>query len=186
MDFFISHFGWDQTGPFPTVSGSITADDHQISVRFDTREAEIRAKFSNHNEDVYTDSCVEFFCAFYEDDPRYINIEINPIGTTHFGMGEGRHGRVLQSAENVRALGVHTCVDRSEASAHWTAAITIPFAFIARLYGRETFSKDSVLRCNFYKCGDKLLSPHWGSWKPVGSEHPDFHRPEFFGDVVLL
>ncbi|MCK7536290.1 MAG: carbohydrate-binding family 9-like protein [Marinilabiliales bacterium] len=36
-------------------------------------------------------------------------------------------------------------------------------------------------RANFYKCGDKLSNPHFVTWNPVGTEKPDYHRPEYFG-----
>ena len=41
------------------------------------------------------------------------------------------------------------------------------------------------LRGNFYKCGDLTATPHWGSWNPVGTGAPDFHRPEYFGKMPL-
>jgi hypothetical protein len=43
----------------------------------------------------------------------------------------------------------------------------------------------ATLRANFYKCGDELQVPHFLSWNPIGVETPDFHRPEFFGKLVL-
>jgi Carbohydrate-binding family 9 len=38
-------------------------------------------------------------------------------------------------------------------------------------------------RANFQKCGDSLPSPHYLVWNYIESENPDFHRPEFFGEV---
>ena len=32
---------------------------------------------------------------------------------------------------------------------------------------------------------DKTAHPHYLSWSPIGTEKPDFHRPEFFGELVL-
>ena len=37
----------------------------------------------------------------------------------------------------------------------------------------------------FYKCGDKTAHPHFLSWNPVGTPAPDFHRPDFFGELIL-
>ena len=38
---------------------------------------------------------------------------------------------------------------------------------------------------NFYKCGgDHEIQPY-GSWAPIDSPTPDFHRPESFGRVIL-
>ena len=40
-----------------------------------------------------------------------------------------------------------------------------------------------TVRANFYKCGDKLQTPHFLSWNPIGLEKPNFHCPEFFGTL---
>jgi hypothetical protein len=38
---------------------------------------------------------------------------------------------------------------------------------------------------NLYKCGDKCDTPHFLSWSPIGLPQPDFHCPDFFGEIVL-
>jgi hypothetical protein len=42
------------------------------------------------------------------------------------------------------------------------------------------------LNCNFYKCGDKCMHPHYLSWSPIGLPEPNFHCPEFFGKINLI
>ncbi len=39
---------------------------------------------------------------------------------------------------------------------------------------------------NFYKCGDKLRTPHFLSWNKIEIEKPDFHRPDFFGELHFI
>jgi hypothetical protein len=39
---------------------------------------------------------------------------------------------------------------------------------------------------NFYKCADETISPHYLSWNPIDAPAPDFHRPEFFGEIHFL
>ena len=39
------------------------------------------------------------------------------------------------------------------------------------------------LRANFYKCGDGTSVPHFLSWSHIETETPDFHCPEFFGNM---
>ena len=185
MDFSIDYYGWNQTGPFPKVSGSINADGQQLNIRFDVCESNLRAVHSVHNEMVCEDSCVEFFFAPYSFDPRYINIEVNPIGTVFASIGEGRHDRTLLTDEQICELGVRTTVDRSKIASYWTAQFMVPYSLISELFGLESVQQVTKIRCNFYKCGDLLPKPHWGSWKPVDTEQPDFHRSEFFCEVVL-
>ena len=38
---------------------------------------------------------------------------------------------------------------------------------------------------NLYKCGYNLSHPHFLSWRPIRTEKPYFHRPEFFGEVTF-
>ena len=33
--------------------------------------------------------------------------------------------------------------------------------------------------------GDNLSHPHFLSWRPIQTEKPDFHRPEFFEQVTF-
>jgi len=185
MDFVIGHFRWGQAGPFPEVKGSLTADACGLALAFDVREEEIRAVNSIHNRSVCEDSCAEFFCAPFPSDPRYINIEINPIGTTHFAIGEGRHNRTLLPLEYIRALEMKTAVDRGDAEARWQVRFILPYELLAAIFGLKRAGPLNAIRCNFYKCGDKLKRPHWGSWSPVLTERPDFHRPEYFAEAVI-
>jgi hypothetical protein len=184
MNFTVEHYGWDQSGTFPTVSGAITASPQGLEISFDVREEELRVTHAHHNEMVCEDSCVEFFCRPYPDDPRYINIEVNPLGTVLLGIGAGRKPeRALATKEQIATLGVRTTIDRSSAGPHWTVNYTVTYDLIAGLYGREPMGR--TIYANFYKCGDGLPVPHWGSWLPVGTKAPDFHRPEFFGELSL-
>jgi hypothetical protein len=41
-------------------------------------------------------------------------------------------------------------------------------------------------RGNIYKCGDALPVPHYVSWRPIDTPDPDFHRPEYFGQIVFV
>ena len=42
-----------------------------------------------------------------------------------------------------------------------------------------------TLRANFYKCADKTKRPHFVSWQPILLPNPDFHCPQFFGEIIL-
>ena len=184
MEFKIENYDWGQEGDFPEVSGSISSDSQQIMVRYDVTEAEIRAVHSQHNGMVCEDSCAEFFFCPYPDDPRYINIEINPIGTVHLALGEGRHNRVMLPLEHIYAMNVRTSVCRGGEKPRWTLSYALPYDMIAAIYNRRPIAAGSVIRGNLYKCGDKQQKPYWGSWAPIGTERPDFHRPEYFIEIA--
>jgi hypothetical protein len=39
---------------------------------------------------------------------------------------------------------------------------------------------------NFYKCADDTAFKHYLSWNPILTPNPDFHRPEFFGELRFV
>jgi hypothetical protein len=183
MNLAIERYGWGQTGPFPSAAAELVSDSGGILVRFDVREPELRAVHAEHNGMVCEDSCVEFFVQPFPDDPRYVNVEVNPIGTVRFELGAARQNRLLLPERHIHALRVRTGVERVGGDAHWTAAFRLSYALIAQVYGRAFGG--GAIRCNLYKCGDLLRKPHWGTWAPIATEQPDFHRPEYFASVSL-
>ena len=66
----------------------------------------------------------------------------------------------------------------------WTLEYRVPLALFKSLYGEEV-RPGRRAAANFYKCGDETEVPHYGAWSPVGTPAPDFHRPEFFGEIVF-
>jgi len=38
-------------------------------------------------------------------------------------------------------------------------------------------------RANVYKCASGLSVKHYVTWRPIQTPTPDYHRPEFFGEV---
>lgn len=63
----------------------------------------------------------------------------------------------------------------------WGLLVIIPLSLIGVVEGREP----KTLLGNFYKCADETETPHYLSWSPIHTETPDFHRPEFFGELYL-
>ncbi|MDE6137165.1 MAG: hypothetical protein K2F97_06800, partial [Muribaculaceae bacterium] len=53
------------------------------------------------------------------------------------------------------------------------------------LIGVHYEGKPVEMRGNFYKCASATSQPHYLSWNPIDTPEPDFHRPEFFGKLIL-
>ncbi len=66
----------------------------------------------------------------------------------------------------------------------WEIAYTVPADWMELWFGVRPHS-GLEMRGNFYKCGDNTRFEHYGMWNPVKSDHPDFHRPESFGKLIL-
>ena len=65
----------------------------------------------------------------------------------------------------------------------WTVEERIPLDLIFR-EKKPVFPQ--VLKANFYKCADKTKRPHFLSWRPIDLPKPDFHCPQFFGEIILV
>ncbi len=181
--------GWPQEYPYaPEASFGIFHTGTALALRFTVREAVTAACAARDNDRVCADSCVELFIAFEGDGGLYYNFEANPVGTLMCAFRSGRaHPRpapeeALRQIRRIASCGT-ACFAETEAPdrTHWRLTLVIP---AGALFGSRISSFDGLrARANLYKCGDGLSRPHYLSWQPVDTAHPDFHRPECFADV---
>lgn len=179
----IACVNWPEYPYAPKVSFRVAHSDESMAVMFEVEEEHVRAVITDDNGPVWEDSCVEFFVADPAGD-GYFNFETNCIGTAlaahRYSRNDASHfdaGR-LARVRRITSL-PHATIDSCGKSRWWLVEV-IPF----ELLGRR--SAPRRLRANFYKCGDKCERPHFLSWAPIRTPQPDFHRPEFFGEMVLL
>ena len=155
-------------------------DESRLYVHLHAEEAQIRAENSGVLDQPCQDSCLEFFLSPAEDDARYLNIEMNPNCCLYLGIGTGRDDLVrLLPARGSGALDAR-CM-RGETG--WDLYYALPFSLLRLFF--PAFRPDGVMRGNFYKCGDLTQQEHYLAWNRVACAEPDFHRPEFFGELVF-
>lgn len=63
----------------------------------------------------------------------------------------------------------------------WKLTVEIPFSLI----GIQIDELPTAIKANFYKCGDETSVPHYLSWSNIMTKEPDFHQPEFFGELIF-
>lgn len=179
---------WKEQFPYrPFTTFSIAHSKKYIYIDFFVRSNYLRAVNFKNNSDVYQDSCVEFFVAPEEGGP-YFNFEFNCIGTVHAAKRKDRHsGQLLPDEQLDRIIRYPSCgtkpFNEVEGIFTWNLLVAIPLDIIGVTYQENVPIK---LWGNFYKCADKTSSPHFLSWSPIDTPQPDFHRPEFFGEITLL
>ena len=179
----IDNFFWLEGHTPATTAKLVYVEGFGFILRMTCAETDPKAVYTKYNEPVYTDSCMEFFCDWLGDG-RYINMEMNPKGTLLSCIGPDRHARTpiadLSGGEIFDVKG-------EIRDGYWQVTAVIPEALLCKILGVETipFGKGYTFRGNFYKCGDETPVPHYGMWNPVGTEKPDFHRPEYFGRLVM-
>jgi hypothetical protein len=163
------------------VFGQVCHDGAALRVRLAAFEKEPLARFTGDTDMVCLDSCLEFFFSPMADG-RYFNFEFNPRGTVYLGFGTGRQLSIRQLVKNYREF---FSVTPFTAGGFWGVEFAVPAAFIALYCPGFTLEKGRVIKANFYKCGDETKTPHYLVWNTVGTAKPDYHRPEFFGELVL-
>lgn len=183
----IDTYKWLDGNYEPAAQGQLVLIPGRAFVlRMCCAESSPKVVYHKYNEPVYTDSCLEFFAAWCAGagDDRYMNMEMNAAGTLLSCLGAGRENRMP-----VKDLtgGTIPAVKGAITPSAWSVTAVIPVELLAKLYhvSPDMFGSGKSFRGNFYKCGDETPIPHYGMWNPVGTEMPDFHRPEYFGTFVI-
>lgn len=122
-----------------------------------------------------------------EGSKGYWNFEFNCIGTIKASHRESRNTAVTPlSDSDIASIAVLPSCGRRpfrevEGLFTWDILAAIPLS----LLGLKYEGKPLELRGNFYKCASGTSQPHFLSWSPISTPAPDFHRPEYFGKIIL-
>ena len=179
---------WQNEYPYaPAVAFRMAHSSGNLLLNYRVSEAFVRAIAAEDNGKVWEDSCCEFFSS-PADDGYYYNMECNCAGTLLVACGQGRENRehaprqVLEKVSRWSSL-ERAPFDTKAAPERWDLALVIPLSAYFK-HRIESLSGRTV-RANFYKCGDKLPQPHFLSWNRISIDKPDFHRPDFFGELFF-
>ena len=179
---FTVTYPWDDNGYKPYVEYELSMDEFGFLMYINVRESDPRRRETEHQRDIYKDSCVEWFVNFMPDScDRYFNFETNANGAMHVAFRRDRHEGQMLTAEDIAALNIHAEIKDST----WEVSYSVPFSLIRKYIQQYRFEEGMKIRTNFYKCGDETEFPHYGIWTEYALEKPDFHRPECFGEIVL-
>lgn len=151
-------------------------------VKLSSKESDPRAVYTEPMDPVFKDSCLEFFACFKKG-MGYINCELNSNGAVLSAYGRERADRVR--LDNIAGK-FPEVVKVTKRRNSWSVVAFIGLDIIKSVYGDVRFREGSVIYGNFYKCGDECAVAHYGSFSPVCSEKPDFHRPEYFAEFKLV
>jgi len=184
---YIDMLNWPTQFPYkPSCQFKIARSTNSIFIHFKVIESNIRALYTNDQDPVWEDSCVEFFCKLPEQN-TYFNFEFNCIGTCLATVREGRDLNVnplskkkMNSIKRVASLGNCT-FNEKKGNFEWKLTVEIPFELI----DIQSDNLPEMLMANFYKCGDGTSIPHYLSWSHISTDTPDFHRPEYFGIIYF-
>lgn len=180
---------WPESFPYsPKAEFRIAYTGEGFLINYRATEDSVKASFANDNEAVWTDSCMEFFLSPNPTDGIYYNLECNCIGTVLLGARGGEVAKshatpeVMEPILRWSSLGHNTFEERFGEST-WEVALYVPFT--AYWHHKINISEPCTMRANFYKCGDDLQRPHFLSWNPIDFDKPNFHLPQYFGELII-
>ena len=177
----IDNVNWAEYPYKPSVDFHLAHSDKAIAIMFQVTEDHVKAVAMENNGRVWEDSCVEFFVRM-ADGQRYVNIEMNCIGSILVGKRLTKKDATHLSHAEIATIRRITSLPHEPVDSHsegltWWAIEVIPY----EIFGYD--QKPGSLRANIYKCGDKCDQPHFLSWSPIPLPEPNFHCPEYFGEI---
>lgn len=180
--FFLENKQWGSDAYNIPVYAQIAYDEDGITVRFTVGESNPQCDKKKHFEQVCLDSCVEFFVNFMpEKSDYYMNFEVNAAGAMNVSYRLDRHHSTRLLLEEVESFRITPVI----AEDHWTVTYKIGYDFIKKYYSGFDINSAEYVKCNIYKCGGLTAMRHFLTYFKIGTEKPDFHRPEYFGRVDI-
>jgi hypothetical protein len=191
----ITHFRPESSDHRPRTFVKLLHSDRGIHGIFQVHDRFVRCIRSNYFDEVWKDSCVEFF-AQPKSDRGYFNFEFNcggaflcsyiidpqrtANGFKSFTKLPWEVGRQIQVRPSLPPV-----IEReiSEPTV-WTLQFFIPFCLFEPFAGKLENVSGQVWRGNFFKCAEEVSHPHWAAWSPV--DEFNFHLPRCFGAIRFL
>lgn len=176
----IANNNWNMKS-VPEVYFQAAFDGENLIVEMTCLESNPLTRYTKNYDPVYLDSCMEcFLCLSPEESERYVNIETNSSGAVICSVGNGRNDResVLEK------YGILPQVTVTKKDDRWSVLVVLTPEFTTAVFGKA-LSVGSRFTGNFYKCEQDSDNPNFLSWTEITTEKPDFHRPEFFGELHI-
>ena len=175
---------WPDRNPYlPSATFAVAHNGDSILIHYKVEEDGMKGEFPEDYQNVWEDSCCELFIA-PADDGLYYNIECNCLGALYFCVGSGRNARERAPEGALASIGRWTSEGNGpfgvrHGLCRWEAALVVP---ASALFAHKPSLGGARMKCNVYKCGN-TDHPHYVSFFPIETAAPDFHRPEFFGNI---
>ena len=185
--FEVDNFNWG--GDYrPKTSGRLAyVQDKGFLIRLETDERNPVTDYRNYQDPVYKDCAMEAFFDLSPEEGKfhYTNLEMNSAGAllNHFGGLRGSRSDVKAYTDMVLKPVTEVREDG------WSVELLIPNEYAQDLFGKGSFKTGDRIRFTCYtirEVGDERGPAHFASMAPIRTEKPDFHRPEFFADGILV
>lgn len=182
---YISIINWPEYVYKPIVAFDTAYSDRYFYIRYFVKGFSLKAVYDKDDSNVHRDSCVEFFMQ-RPGDKSYMNFEFNCIGTCDAARRESREAKDSLSAAEYASIKRYSSVEEAafeekKGIYEWELLVAIPLSVM----GLDPLNMPEKIRGNFYKCADDTEYPHFLSWSPIDLPAPNFHCPQFFGEIYF-
>jgi len=185
----LSYIGWGTEYVPECTARCFYERDTGLHVKLTCREKNPLTRYTKFFDNVYEDSCLEFFSCI-DGGENYMNIEVNSNGTMLCAIGADRNTRtpineVIELHSDASAFPMTAGVE--DDGEVWFVEYVVPAAAMAKVFGiaQDDIKEGFVMRGNFYKCGNDTEFEHYLMWSPILTKRPDYHRPEYFGELIF-
>lgn len=187
----IASYPWEKPGGWhPVTRAKLQYTERSLHCIFQVQDQNVLSVQTAYCGPVCTDSCVEFFFSPQPPGaPGYFNLETNCGGVPLFCWQTARDENGKQVPEtDARLLAINHTLPRIVTPeiaepVTWEIYYAVPYSVLEKISEVARPEPGVVWKANFYKCAEHNTRPHWGSWAPVNTPRPDFHRPECFGTL---
>ncbi len=159
-------------------------DARALYVRFDCDDRDIWGTCTRRDEPIYEEEVVELFISPGAATPvRYYEFEVNPNGALLDAMiynpTSERAELVVDLSWDCPALRWET--GRDDLVGRWWTILIIPWLALA-----PTDDLPTTWRANFYRIErPRDVEAEFSCWSPTMTHPADFHKPAYFGTLLL-
>ncbi len=183
----IDNVNWPNEFPkLLSVTVHIAHDNEKLYLYYQVEGEQLRAENTKDFGSVWEDSCVEFFVQ-RKGEKTYRNFEFNVLSVLLASQRESRETAREFPQELMSSIERFTTIrhyyEGELQLSDWSLYAEIPKEAIG--FSLDEKLSGQTIGANFYKCGDETSEPHFISWNPIGTQKPDFHVPEYFGELTF-
>ena len=175
---------------FPKTQAKLLYDDEFVYVIFRVEDRYVRAVAKSTNDNVFHDSCVEFFFTPGEDlSEGYFNIEVNCGGTMlfHHQITQGNDVADIVDSDrgNVKIYHSQPRIVEPEITepVTWVVEYCVPLDLLEKYATVQRPGPGVTCRANLYKIASRTSHRHYLTWSLIDYPKPKFHLPQFFGTL---
>ena len=94
----IDQYAWSEAYMPESYAQLVKIEGYGFALRMVSREQNPRAVYTEYNQPIYTDSCLEFFASWDQEQQKYLNMEMNANGALLSCVGKDRYERTQESS----------------------------------------------------------------------------------------